>query len=137
MVKAVRIAPGVTPVGNNSGMARTHGTRSAYNAGCRCDDCREASRVARARQRAVLEGHTGAWDSHAPVASDGGAPGPGLVLAGLLAIGTGGYAVWHGATLPKDETTDLEERRRSMVRWIVGGMILVGLGALAIRQASR
>ncbi len=32
-------------------MARTHGTRSAYNAGCRCDACREASRLARARQR--------------------------------------------------------------------------------------
>ena len=32
-------------------MARTHGTRSAYNAGCRCDLCREAARLARARQR--------------------------------------------------------------------------------------
>ena len=29
----------------------THGTRSAYNRGCRCEACREASRLARARQR--------------------------------------------------------------------------------------
>jgi len=29
----------------------THGTKSAYNRGCRCDACREASRQARARQR--------------------------------------------------------------------------------------
>lgn len=26
-------------------MTRTHGTRSTYNAGCRCDDCTEATRV--------------------------------------------------------------------------------------------
>ncbi len=29
----------------------THGTKSAYNRGCRCDACREASRLARSRQR--------------------------------------------------------------------------------------
>jgi hypothetical protein len=34
-------------------MTVTHGTRSAYNKGCRCDGCREASRLARARQRAA------------------------------------------------------------------------------------
>ncbi len=28
----------------------THGTRSAYNRGCRCDECREATRLARARR---------------------------------------------------------------------------------------
>lgn len=32
-------------------MARTHGTRSSYNAGCRCAAYREASRLAHARQR--------------------------------------------------------------------------------------
>lgn len=31
----------------------THGTRSAYNQGCRCDECREAARLARARQRSA------------------------------------------------------------------------------------
>jgi hypothetical protein len=34
-------------------MTVTHGTRSAYNKGCRCEACREASRQARARQRAA------------------------------------------------------------------------------------
>lgn len=29
----------------------THGTKSAYNRGCRCEACREASRLARSRQR--------------------------------------------------------------------------------------
>ncbi|GEM_PF-4819088 len=29
----------------------THGTKSSYNRGCRCDACKEASRLARARQR--------------------------------------------------------------------------------------
>lgn len=32
-------------------MARTCGTASTYNAGCRCDDCRRASREARRRIR--------------------------------------------------------------------------------------
>ena len=40
-------------------MARTHGTRSAYNAGCRCGACREASRLARARQRGAKRCQTG------------------------------------------------------------------------------
>lgn len=33
---------------------RTHGLASTYRHGCRCDDCREAHRVAHAAQRAAL-----------------------------------------------------------------------------------
>jgi hypothetical protein len=35
----------------------THGTKSAYNRGCRCDACREASRLARSRQRQTAREH--------------------------------------------------------------------------------
>jgi hypothetical protein len=128
----------VTRLGENCGMARTHGTRSAYNAGCRCDACREARRVARARQREVQ-----AWapTDSVPGRPDRGvapatAPGVGLALAGLGALGVGGYAVWHGATLPRDEDTDTDARRRAMVRWILVGVAVLGVGALAVRHAA-
>ena len=35
-------------------MARTHGTRSAYNAGCRCDACRDAEAERGRRRRLAL-----------------------------------------------------------------------------------
>jgi hypothetical protein len=56
-------------------------------------------------------------------------------LAGVVALGVGGYALWRGTTLPKDDETDPETRRRSMVRLMVAGIMLVGLGTLAIRHA--
>jgi hypothetical protein len=34
----------------------------------------------------------------------------------------------HGATLRRDEGTDLEARRRAMVRCILGGVVLAGVG---------
>lgn len=34
-------------------MARTHGTRSCYNAGCRCEACQSAERERKRRQRAA------------------------------------------------------------------------------------
>jgi hypothetical protein len=37
----------------------THGTRSAYYQGCRCEECRETARLARARQRATAAGRAG------------------------------------------------------------------------------
>jgi hypothetical protein len=41
-------------------MTVTHGTRSTYNKGCRCDACREASRLTRARQRSAASDRTAA-----------------------------------------------------------------------------
>ena len=38
-------------LGTRATTMTTHGTKSAYNRGCRCDACREASRLARTRQR--------------------------------------------------------------------------------------
>jgi hypothetical protein len=35
----------------NTDRAAKHGTRSRYNAGCRCDECRGAKRLAMGRQR--------------------------------------------------------------------------------------
>lgn len=40
-----------TSVKRATGTMTTHGTKSAYNRGCRCVACKEASRLARARQR--------------------------------------------------------------------------------------
>ena len=37
-------------------MARTHGTRRAYNADCRCDACRKVLRLATARERSTAAG---------------------------------------------------------------------------------
>ena len=59
-----------------------------------------------------------------------------MALAGVAALGVGGYALWHGATLHDSEDADadtdaLYRRRR---RWIVGGAVLVVVGVLAIRQ---
>jgi hypothetical protein len=44
----------------------THGTKSAYNRGCRCDACREASRLARSRQRQTARDRTKDADPQAP-----------------------------------------------------------------------
>jgi len=119
-------------------MARTHGTRSAYNAGCRCDDCRETARAARARQRAAQ-----VWDPSVfvPEGPDSGvasppAPGVGLAMTGLAALGVGGYALWHGATNRPEEHPDPEVARRRRRRWILGGLVLVVVGGLALRAVA-
>lgn len=60
----------------------THGTRSAYNHGCRCDACREASRLSRARQRAAAK-HAATCEATT------GMPGPWLFVIVFAAAGTG------------------------------------------------
>jgi hypothetical protein len=116
-------------------MARTHGTRSAYNAGCRCDACREATRVARARQRAGS-----GWEPSAAVPEsadyDVAPPGLGWALAGVVTVGAGGYALWHGATMDTQEDSDPEAVRRRRKRWLLAGGVLVVFGIVAIRHAS-
>ena len=71
----------------------THGTRSAYNRGCRCDECREAARLARARQRASQSSPT----RSPPVAvNEGPTAQDVLVIAGALIGGTGVWTLWRG-----------------------------------------
>jgi hypothetical protein len=64
-------------------MTVTHGTRSAYNKGCRCEACREASRRARDRQRAAVE------DRAAPTEPGATTGWPRVYVVGLAAIGVG------------------------------------------------
>jgi len=117
-------------------MARTHGTRSAYNAGCRCDNCREASRAARARQRAVSEGRTGQpWSAQGEPSSRPEMAGVGLATLAVLGLGAGAFSLWHGATQSHDEASDPEAARRSRQLWVIAGIVLVILGGLAIRAS--
>ena len=122
-------------------MARTHGTRSAYNAGCRCDDCREATRLSRARQRAGQQ-----WEPSGFVPDTGGegiAParrsGMGLALAGVAALGTGGYALWHGWTAQPTDGDDPDAHARSRRRrYLLAGtaLVLTGLVLLAWARSA-
>jgi hypothetical protein len=136
--KPLGIAPTATPSGQNWSMARTHGTRSAYSAGCRCDACREATRVARARQRAgsgwAPVGFVPTNPAH-DVALQGH-PGVGMALAGVAALCTGGWALWHGATMPTDEDTDPEAVARTRRRWLLAGSALVLAGILVLARAG-
>ena len=68
------------------------------------------------------------------VAPDGH-PGLGLALAGMAAVGTGGYALWHGATmqLPGEEA---DEARRSRRRWLLAGTALVLTGIVVLAWAG-
>jgi hypothetical protein len=79
-------------------MARTHGTRSSYNAGCRCHSCREASRLARARQRATTSGILSVDPGSSAFAPDTGSELAWGLIA-LFAFGAGGLSLWHGATM--------------------------------------
>jgi len=59
-----------------------------------------------------------------------------LAIAGLAAVGAGGYALWHGATMRPQEDTDSAVLRRRRLRWFLAGGGLVVFGVLAIRKAS-
>jgi len=107
-------------------MARTHGTRSTYNAGCRCDNCRVASRAARARQRAVASGQSEPSE----------ALGAGWALVGLLGVAGGGYALWHAVTMQRPAEGDVGAFRRTRWRWCVGGAVLVGAGVYAFSRSG-
>jgi hypothetical protein len=114
-------------------MARTHGTRSAYNAGCRCEACRGASRLARARQREAERYQLGPPIDEKAVASfDGRAVGWALVSLGCF--GAGGYALWKGATLQHHH--DVTQSRRNQRKWIVAGVSLIAFGLVAISRVE-
>jgi hypothetical protein len=118
-------------------MPRTCGTRSAYNAGCRCDECKEASRSARARQRSADD--TWARDPRFPdlssveqermgVTSSPGLSGVAGSLLGVGVAGVGGYALWHGLRMQPGPDTAPAAFRRIRRRWCVGGTALVVAG---------
>jgi hypothetical protein len=107
-------------------MARTHGTRSAYNAGCRCDLCREAARQARARQReaARTTGTTYTFE-------EGATAGGGFVVFGLVLLIIGGVVWWRASHSPEDATTD--ELDHAGRRRLIGGFVAAGgVACLAI-----
>ena len=112
-------------------MARTHGTRSAYNAGCRCDSCREASRLARARQREAAR-ETAYQDDVTDDASGGSGL---LVMVALALLMGGGVSLWRASRPPKhDETVSGADRTRRS--WIVGG-VLTAAGVASLVVAVR
>jgi hypothetical protein len=111
-------------------MARAHGTRSAYNAGCRCDACREASRSARARQRDAVRslGHD---DGREDATGRGGL----LILVALVLLIAGGVNLWGASDLLTDEesTAGQGHTRRG---WILGA-ILTSAGVASLIIAVR
>jgi hypothetical protein len=117
-------------------MARTHGTRSSYNAGCRCDDCREASRLARARQRAVTERRTSSWGDEGAVAFRTSGGSNGRRFAGWLMVGGGLLSLWHGVTLEQSPDVDAEAYRRTRKRWYIAGGVLVAVGGVVVVRVS-
>src|SRR5271165_5489416 len=110
-------------------MARTHGTRSSYNAGCRCDACREAARLARARQREASR--YGTRSAVAPF--DGSDAAWKVAVASLCG---GGLALWKGVTLPREEVEE-DAFRRTRHRRILAGIGLVGFGLFVFSRMGR
>jgi hypothetical protein len=97
--------------------------------------CREASRLARARQRAAGDTYSyGTVDERSVAPYEGGSVPWSLV--GLVGLGVGGYALWHGATIPADQAADPAVIRRTRWRWITAGTILVVVGIFAFSQVS-
>lgn len=97
----------------------SHGTRSAYNRGCRCDACREASRLARARQRSAA----GERQS-ASVVSDYrelASPSLWILIAGLA--GGSAWSFWHASRIDSTQSPEAATSRRN---WRVAGILLGG-----------
>ena len=115
-------------------MARTHGTRSAYNAGCRCDACREASRLARARQREAERCQLQSPVHENAVASSED-PAVAWTVVALACFGTGSFALWKGATL--QDHRDVNQRHRDKRKWILAGVGLIAFGLVAISRVER
>ena len=110
----------------NGGTMTTHGTRSAYNRGCRCETCREATRLARARQREAVRARRDDWDSEADVASPWGL----VVILGGGAV----WCLWQARQIPKDDDPVHVAAQR---RWILAGFLCVGLAIGLASLASR
>ncbi len=118
-------------------MARTHGTRSAYNAGCRCDACREASRLARARQREAERCQLGLLVNEDAVVAPSDGPAFAWVVVALVCFGTGGFALWKGATLQKNHEDVDGSYRRDKRKWMLAGKGFIAFGLVAIPRVER
>lgn len=68
-------------------MASQHGTRTRYNQGCRCDDCKQAARdYNKARGQSIrAKKHAPTTVTKLPTASSATSGEPGRVEAGVLA----------------------------------------------------
>ena len=95
----------------------THGTRSAYNKGCRCEACREASRLARARQRAAAS-------DRAVDAAVGVTMSARWVLVVGLAV-AGGASLSHARRLREAASGSMEP----YWRWILAGAVFLTMAA--------
>jgi hypothetical protein len=96
----------------------THGTRSAYNHGCRCDACGEAARLARARQRAVHRADIG----HPPEVDDYVRLGTGPIT--VIALAAGGVLVWRARNLRRQDEQPHAGLLLGGVALLVAGLIL-------------
>jgi hypothetical protein len=106
-------------------MTVTHGTRSAYNRGCRCDACREASLLARAQQRAAAVERTSRTVPSVRTTS------PWAFVVGLAAAGVG--SLLHAKKLKTAE----DGLAQPAVVWVVAGVVLLGLAVgLAAAEIS-
>ncbi len=108
----------------------THGTRSAYNRGCRCDECRETARLARARQRAAAAEGEGV----SPVSFDPSNPtdwsvSPWWLVVGLSAAAVGGWSLWRSWKVDPDQEGAPQLRRRRTLAGLA--FVATGLGVLA------
>jgi hypothetical protein len=91
-----------------------NGTRSD-NAGCGCDACREASRLALARQRNAKWYEPGSPSFEDSVAPSEGS-GISWAVVAVVSLGYWGYVLWKGPTLRRDEDVDQNAYRRTRRR---------------------
>ncbi len=68
-------------------MAAQHGSRTRYNSGCRCDECKKASRDYDKirRQRMLASKHAPATVTKLPTSSNSDKPEPGMAESAVLA----------------------------------------------------
>jgi hypothetical protein len=87
-----------------------------YNRGCRCDDCREAARQARARQRAAQR------VDNEPLAY--GSAGVGTGPIAVVAVAAGGVLVWRATSLRRQDQQRHTGLMFAGVALLVAGLIL-------------
>jgi hypothetical protein len=92
--------------------------------------------VARARQRAAVDTFSeGTFDGRTAASPETGLGHP-WALLGVVAIGTGGFALSHGATMHADDANNPEATRRTRRHWYVAGIALLIVGIVALAQVS-
>jgi hypothetical protein len=116
-----------------------HGTRARYVAGCRCDDCREANRLAyhERQARAKAAAIAAVPSSPAPIAKPWTAPDGTIKLRTYRRAcpGPGGAGCPYGTHLRKDSTGGLCERCR--LRLVYNGLVPATAARAHLRALSR